>query len=79
MAKLTMDYGNVKKGVDELMSGYILHTRTDEILDEGRNSADRERIEIMLRKGKSPEEIADFCDYPIELIRDVEQNMMVMV
>ena len=47
------------------MSGYIWHTRTDEILDEGRHSADREHIEIMLRDGRTPEEIADFCEYPL--------------
>ena len=34
--KLTVNYRNVTKGVDELMGGYILHTRTDDILDEGR-------------------------------------------
>ena len=78
MEKLTVNYGNVKKGVDDLMSGYILHTRTDEILDEGANNEMRRRIEIMLRKGKTPEDIADFCDYPIDLVKEVEQNMMAM-
>ena len=79
MEKLTVNYGNVKKGVDDLMSGYILHTRTDEILDEGANNEMRRRIEIMLRKGKTPEDIADFCDYPIDLVKEVEQSMMAVV
>ena len=34
--KLTVKYENVRKGVDEIMGGYILHTRTDDILDQGR-------------------------------------------
>ena len=40
---------------------------------------DKERISIMLRKGKKPEEIADFCDYPIELVREVEKTMLAPV
>ena len=80
--KLTVKYKNVTKGVDDLMGGYILHTRTDDILDqgrsEGRNARDREKIEEMLRKGKSPKAIADFCGYPLQLVLDVERHMRVM-
>ncbi len=78
--KLTVNYKNVTKGVDDLMGGYILHTRTDDILDkgrsEGREQRDREKIEEMLRKGKTPEAIADFCDYPLTLVKEVENNML---
>ena len=90
--KLTVNYKNVTKGVDELMGGYILHTRTDDILDKGRSEGreqgigigrkqgrdqrDREKIEEMLRKGKTPEAIADFCDYPLTLVKEVENNML---
>ena len=74
------------------MGGYILHTRTDDILDKGRSEGreqgigigrkqgreqrDREKIEEMLRKGKTPEAIADFCDYPLTLVKEVESNML---
>ena len=34
--KLTMRYEKIREGVDEIMSGYILRTRADEIKDEGR-------------------------------------------
>ncbi len=34
LEKLTVNYSNVTKGVEDLMGGYILYTRTDEILDE---------------------------------------------
>ena len=37
----------------------------------------KERIEKMLRRGKTPEEIADFCEYPIELIKEVQNSMLV--
>ena len=47
----------------------------EEGLEEGRNKRDQEMIEEMLRRGKKPEEIADFCGYPIELIKDVEEKL----
>ena len=71
------------------MRTYILRTRTDEILDQGRaegrvegeatgrENRDCEKIEEMLRKGKTPEAIADFCGYPIELVKKVEADLKV--
>lgn len=47
-----------------------------EAKEEGREQADIERITIMLRKGKTAEEIADFCDYPIETIKAVEKMLI---
>ncbi len=44
----------------------------------GADKADRQRIEIMLRDGKSAEAIADFCKYPISLVKEVEQSMLVV-
>ena len=90
--KLTVNYKNVTKGVDDLMGGYILHTRTDDILDKGRSEGreqgigigreqgreqrDREKIEVMLRKGLKPEEVANYGDYPLTLVKEVEKNML---
>ena len=45
---------------------------------KGREQRDREKIEEMLRKGKSPESIVDFCGYPLQLVLEVERNMSVM-
>ncbi len=42
---------------------------------EGRDIRDREKIEEMLRRGKAPKEIADFCGYPMELILKVEKGI----
>lgn len=38
----------------------------------------KDRIAIMLEKGKTPEEIADFCGYPIELVKQVEESLLVV-
>ena len=73
--KLTYKHKNLREGVDALMTTYILRTRTDEILDQGKQQRDREKIEEMLRKGKTPEAIADFCGYPIELVKSVQESM----
>jgi hypothetical protein len=45
--------------------------------DEGVDKEQRDRITIMLRKGKKTEAIADFCDYPIQLIQEVQKSMLV--
>ena len=47
-------------------------------MKQGRDTERRENIAAMLRKGKKPEDIADFCDYPISLVKEVEQGMMVL-
>ena len=44
----------------------------------GADKEKRDRIEIMLRKGKSAEFIADLFDYPLSLVKEVEQSMLVM-
>ncbi|MBR0119095.1 MAG: Rpn family recombination-promoting nuclease/putative transposase [Eubacterium sp.] len=42
-------------------------------IEEGR----QEIISAMLRNGKTPREIADFCGYPIELVNRIQENMPV--
>lgn len=79
LEKLTINYKNVTKGVDDLMGGYILHTRTDDILDQGRAEGQNAMIEAMLRKGRTPEEIVDLCGVPLQQVKKVEQSMLVTV
>ena len=55
--------------------GAALVERTEE---RTRDQRDREKIEEMLRKGKTPEDIVDFCGYPLQLVLEVERNMSVM-
>ena len=42
----------------------------------GRDQRDREKIEVMLRKGLKPEEVANYGDYPLTLVKEVEKNML---
>ena len=49
----------------------------EEGIEKGREQRDREKIEVMLRKGKSVEEIVDFCDYPISLVKSVQESLLV--
>ena len=44
--------------------------------DEGREEGRRSVIEDMLRRGKTVEEIVEFCGYPVELVKEVETNML---
>ena len=42
---------------------------------QGRAERDREKIAEMLQRGKSPQMIAEFCNYPILLVQEVEQSL----
>ncbi len=44
--------------------------------EQGREQEQRERIEVMLRKGLKPEEVANYGDYPLALVKEVENNML---
>ena len=46
--------------------------------EEGRSIRDKEKIEEMLKRGKEPQEISDFCNYPLELILEVQKNLLVL-
>ena len=45
--------------------------------EEGRKERDKEKITELLRDGKTPKEIADFCKYPMDLIQKVQDSMLV--
>ncbi len=44
---------------------------------EGRKERDMEKIAEMLRDGKTPQAIADFCKYPLQLVHEVQNSMLV--
>ncbi len=46
-------------------------------LAEGREIRDREKITEMLRRGKTVEEIVDFCGYPDEQVRRIADSVRV--
>ena len=37
----------------------------------------KRQIEKLLKKGKTPEEIVDFCDYPASLVKSVQESLLV--
>ena len=55
-----------------------LFQRDLENREMGKDQRDREKIEEMLRRGKMPEDIADFCGYPLSLVKEVERNMLTL-
>lgn len=58
----------------------IIQDAREEGREEGRElgieKERAERIESMLRRGKSAEEITEFCGYPEELVREIEKSLM---
>ena len=45
-------------------------------IEKGREDERREQIADMLRKGRTPEAIADFCGYPLELVQRIQQEAL---
>ena len=54
----------------------VLQDAREEGREEGRSEESFNRIRNMLSRGKSVEEIVDFCGYPVELVRKVEESML---
>ena len=44
--------------------------------EEGREEARENDIIDMLRRGKTVDEIVDFCGYPYEQVKKVEENLL---
>ena len=42
---------------------------------EGREEGRAEMIKDMLKRGKTVEEIVDFCDYPYEKVREISDRL----
>ena len=55
----------------------VMQQFKEEGREEGREERDKEIIQAMLLKGRLPQEISDFCDYPIALIEEVQESMTV--
>ena len=76
-----MNWDNVRKKVGDYMGGNVIELELvkqyDEIVENTIKNRDEEKIAILLRKGKSVEEIVDLCEYPEDFVREVEQSLMV--
>ena len=45
--------------------------------EEGIEKERREQIKKLLKKGKTPEDIADYNDYPIDLVKSIQESLFV--
>ena len=54
----------------------LLMDAREEGREEGLRLADRTRIEDMLRRGKTVDEIVDFCGYSHDLVESVEREIL---
>ncbi len=52
-----------------------LEQKIEQEISQGITARDNEKISGMLRRGKTPEEIADFCDYPLEQVLEVKEKL----
>ena len=63
------------------MGGKIIELESvkkyDEFVENTIKNRDKEKIAEMLTRGKTVEAIADFCHYPEDLVREVEQSLLV--
>lgn len=53
-----------------------LHDAREDAREEGREEGREDDIVGMLRRGKTVEEIVDFCGYPYEQVKKVEENLL---
>ena len=86
------DGNEVEERLVDTMGGVILETESERLRREGYEQGEkngyelgeingkeheqRDRIFCMLKKGRNPEVIADFCDYPISLVMEVRDSML---
>ncbi|SEA45828.1 hypothetical protein SAMN05216349_11324 [Oribacterium sp. KHPX15] len=67
-----------------LLGGQIIELRQDIWFKDGfrqgekkgEKKYERNHISDMLRRGKTPEEIADFCAYPIDLVKEIQEELL---
>ena len=55
--------------------GYAMCKAMDEIEADAREERDTEKIIDMLNRGKTIEEIVEFCNYPYEQVQKIASNM----
>ena len=60
---------------DYIKERVILNDEREAGREEGRKEELCTRITEMLSRNKTPEEIADFCGYPLELVKEVQRKI----
>ena len=82
--KLEKDYGlkmttDLQRKVNQVcnLSEGIYRNAYQNAYQDAYEKRDGEKIIELLRRGKTPEEIHEFCNYPMEQIKEVEKKMLV--
>ena len=61
--------------IDKLQGEVDTANATIAKLKSEKQNAEKEQIKMMLKKGKTPEAIVEFCDYPMELVLEVKEEL----
>jgi hypothetical protein len=56
------------------MGGVVLETESDKLRREGVKISEIKTVKNMLKKGKTPEEIADWCGYDLDFVNQVAEG-----
>jgi hypothetical protein len=68
--------GNKNEGrLVKVMGGVVLETESDKLRREGGNAERAKTVKNMLKKGKAPEEIADWCGYDLDFVNQVAESL----
>ncbi len=54
----------------------VINDAVEEAVEDAKEEARENDIIAMLRRGKTVEEIVDFCGYPYEQVKKVEENLL---
>ncbi len=84
--KANSDLYDRLRGEDK-MNDFLMELMADEIkevenkcikqgIEQGIEKRDAQKIAEMLNAGKTPEAIADFCNYPLEQVKKVQEEML---
>ncbi len=73
---LARNYNNIKERIGDIMGGKVLVTEVSRARNKGREEEAVNIVKTMLRKGKTPEEIAELCDYALGDILIVQERMI---
>jgi hypothetical protein len=62
-----------------VMGGTIIETESERLKRLGKADECSRIVQHMLRKGKTPEEIAELCGYDLSYVQEIQEGMAVTV
>lgn len=73
---LARNYKNIRERIGNIMGGKVIVTEVSRARKKGREDEAVNIVKNMLQKGKTPEEIADLCNYALDDILIVKERML---